>query len=391
MTLVEGIQGQDRLAYDHLAERVGSGEAWNPVTLRREAAFAGWAGLDLPRRVGGAGLGALDMARIFRDCGRVDLELRDLPGGAHARFVTLASSRRFDDFLAAVARAEAFCAVAITEPDVGSDLHAIRTTATRVEGGYRIDGAKQHISRIAEATHFVVFAAVARGDGSRLITAFLVPRDAPGLTVEEMAPMGMSTVSWGRVRLEGVVVDAGQRIGGEGQALSMFVRHFAYWRTMMTAASIGSAQAAIDQSIERLKSRTAFGGPIGRFTHLQQGLAEAVARVHMAWLLIEEVAGAFGEHRWPIFDAGMAKAEGIEAAIFAVDWAMRVHGANGYDTDTGLEKRYRDLLGLRVADGTTDVLRGQVARAILGEHLYELSLNREPKGAILNDARRRFW
>jgi alkylation response protein AidB-like acyl-CoA dehydrogenase len=331
------------------------------------------------------------MVRVFRDCGRIDLELRDLPGGAHARFLSLAPGRKFDPLLRSVANGSSYCAVAITEPDVGSDLHALTTKATVTETGYRLDGVKQHISRIEECTHFIVFASVLR-EGQPLVTAFLLSRDTPGVSLEHMSPMGMSSVSWGRVLLAGVEVDASQRIGGEGQAISLFVRHFSYWRTMMAAAAIGCAQGAMDLATERLKNRHAFGGPIGRFSHLQQGLAEMVARLRMAWLLVESVAREFENRNWPIFDAAMAKAEGLEAAIAATDWAMRVHGAAGYEATTGIEKRYRDLLGLRVADGTTDVLRGQVARSILGEDLYEMSLNRGgTPGAILTDARRKFW
>ena len=88
----------------------------------------------------------------------------------------------------------------------------------------------------------------------------------------------------------------------------------------------------------------------------------------------------------------MLKAEALEAAIGATEWATMVFGGAGYDAATGLEKRHRDLLGLRIADGTTDVLRSQVARAFLGERLYEMSLNRSPIGGRGGDAQsRRFW
>ncbi len=377
-----------RVLRERLAGNTGK---FSPVALRGDAQMPTWAGLDLPERVGGRELTAREMVDVFRRCGQIDLELRDLPGGGHARFLSLVSSRKFDAVLRSVCDGQSYCAVAITEPAVGSDLHALETRARRIEGGYRIDGTKQHIARISECSHFILFAGVERPPLEPLITAFLIPRAAQGLSVELMEPMGMSNVSWGRVRLEGVTIDADARIGGEGQALSLFVRHFGYWRTMMAAAAIGSAQAAVDQAIDRLKNRNAFGGPIGRFTHLQQGLAENVARLRMAWLLIQSVAEEMDARRWPIFDAAMAKAEALEAALAATDWAMRVFGAAGYDAANGLEKRHRDLLGLRAADGTTDVLRGQVARAILGESVYELSLNRPAHDAIMADARRRFW
>jgi alkylation response protein AidB-like acyl-CoA dehydrogenase len=370
---------------------LAGGAPQRPVALRSHPHLQGFPGLDLPTRTGGGGWSASDVAALFCRMGRIDAELRDLTGAGHARLLSLVQTRVFDAFLGAIARGESYCAVAITEPEVGSDLHAIGTTATPAADGYVLDGIKQHISRVAECDHFIVFAAVRRPDRTA-ITAFLVPRDAEGLRVETMSPMGMATVTWGRVILRGVRVPRENRVGREGQALSLFLRHFSYWRTMTAAVAIGSAQAALDQTATWMKTRHAFGGPIGRFSHLQQALAQHVARLRMAWLLVEDVAAQLDARRWPVFDAAMAKAEAVEAALAATDWCMTTFGATGYNVETGLEKRYRDLAGLRIADGTTDVLRGQVARAFLGERLYELSLNRIPETDHEHDRPlRRFW
>ena len=377
---------------DDLVAAMRNGASANPVSLRRVAGFEGWSGLDLPRRVGGADWSALEMSRLFRECGRRDVEYRDLIGAGHARLIVMAGTRRFDPFLRSVASGEAFAAIAITEPEAGSDLHALSTVATPRGNEYRLTGSKQYISRIQESTHFVVVATTSREGSLPRITAFLVPRTTPGLSVESMSSMGMATVSWGKVHLDNVTVPSSSRIGGEGQGLSLFMRHFSYWRTMMAAIAIGSGEAAIDQAAARMRTRDAFGGPIGRFTHLQQALAQHVARLRMAWLLIEQVAGEGETRRWPVYDAAMAKAEAVEIALDATQWAMTVFGAEGYHSELGLEKRYRDLAGLRIADGTTDVLRGQVARAFLGERLYQLSLNRPPcEGFERDHQRRRFW
>ena len=108
---------------------------WHPITLRSDLELAGWAGLDLPARVGGHDWPAARMAQLFRQCGRLDLELRDLVGGGHARLMTLAPARTFDALLATIARGAAYCAVAITEPDIGSDVQAIATTAVPCADG----------------------------------------------------------------------------------------------------------------------------------------------------------------------------------------------------------------------------------------------------------------
>jgi alkylation response protein AidB-like acyl-CoA dehydrogenase len=331
------------------------------------------------------------MAPVFRDCGRIDLELRDLIGGGHARLLTLVPTRRFDGLLRKVAGGSNYCGIAITEPETGSDMQSLSTSANPIPEGYRLEGQKQCIARLEEASHFIVFAAVSRPTSQPLISMFLVPRNAAGLEFERVQSMGLSAVSWGRVWLRKIVVPSSFRIGGEGQGLSLFLRHFCYWRTMMAAAAIGSAQAAIEQAATRMQSRMAFGAPIGRFSHLQQGLAEHIARLRMAWLLVESVAALLDSRHWPLFDAAMVKAEAVEAAIAATEWSMGVFGGAAYGRELGIEKRYRDLIGLRFADGTTDVLRGQVARAVLGERLYELSLNRKAIDQLNDSPHRRFW
>src|SRR2546423_6378637 len=344
----------------------------NPVTLRSHPRLQAWPALDLPAQLGGAACSSPAMARWFRRCGRLDVELRDLIGAGHARLLRQVRGKRFDDVLRDVAGGRAYCAIAITEPEAGSDMQALAATATPVNGGYCIDGVKQYISRIAECTHLIVFARIARATELPLITAFLVARDTPGIGVEPMTPMGLAHVSWGRVTLHAVQVPSELRVGGEGQGMALFHHHFCYWRTMMAATAIGAAETVIEETVRHMKTRHAFGAPIARFTHLQQALAQHVARLRMAWLLVERVASDIDGHRRPVFDAAMAKAEAVEAAIAAAEWGMSTFGAAGYQVAQGLEKRYRDLLGLRVADGTTDVLRGQVARGLLGEEMYAL-------------------
>lgn len=337
------------------------------------------------------------MAETFRLLGRVDMELRDLLGAGHARFLTLANTRKFDSVLSEVARGKLYCGIAITEPGVGSDLSGLQTTATLDGlGNYVLNGTKQFVSRITEASHFIVLAATKVAKQESRISAFLLPKDTANLTIEVMAPSGLERVSWGKITLREALIPAAARIGGEGRAIALFQQHFSYWRTMMAAAAVGCAEAALDSTVELLQNRHSFGGPIGRFTHLQLGLAKNVAQLRMAWLLVEDVArmmDAKGMNRrpWPVYDAAMVKAEAVEIAIAATEWSMNALGGASYNVAEDVNKRYRDLLGMRFADGTTDVLRGQVARSVLGERLYELSLNRKTGEKLSDDAHRRYW
>ncbi|WP_143169999.1 acyl-CoA dehydrogenase family protein [Pseudomonas fluorescens] len=319
--------------------------------------------------------GAAQMVNLFRFFGGLSLDLRDVPGLGHGRLLSLAKGQAFEAFLRDVASGESFAAICITEASGGSDLHSLQTTAVRCEGGYTLTGCKHYVARLRQANLYVVFANVAGLD--RSLSVFLVPASADGIVVHDIPALGLQGRSWGALELNQVFVPKQHRVGGEGQGFSLFSTHFSYWRCAMAAAAIGAAQATLDRCKERLQHRQAFDGPIGRFTHLQQGYAQHAARLHMAWLLVQSTALRLDKQAYCYIDAAMAKAESVEIAIAAAQWAMLIHGAEGCCVSTGLEKNLRDLLGLRIADGTPDVLRGQVARGLLGETLYSLSLGRQ--------------
>ncbi len=369
------------------------GVVTSPLAWRELLGPFGAAGLDLPRRVGGRNLSATSMAELFSTFGYIALDLRDVPGAGHARLVSLASGRQHDEFLRRVAVGEAYAAITITEPNTGSDLHAIETTATPTATGYTLSGTKRFVARLRQATHLIVFARVPRPAMEDRLSVFLVPANSPGVLIGDLQSSGLNGVSFGQVTFDSVEIGRETRVGGEGEGLTLFLRHFSYWRAAMAAAAIGCARAAIDQTISWLRDRNAFGGPIGRFTHLQQGLAKHTARLHASWLLVQSVMARLDQRSVAFADAAMAKAEAVEWALHAVEWAALVHGARGYCSATDIEQRLRDLLGLRIADGTTDVLRGQVARAVLGNDMYELSLGRKVDEQEMQKWKmsRRFW
>lgn len=314
------------------------------------------------------------MMEIFRFFGALSLDLRDVPGLGHGRILSVVKGHSFHEALHSIASGRSFSAVCITEACAGSDLHALQTTATRERDGYKLEGSKQFVSRLRQANLYIVFANVP--DLARGLSVFLVPAGAKGVVIRDIPSLGLHGCSWGALELNEVFVPKCHRVGGEGQGFSLFATHFSFWRCCVAATAIGAAQTALDHVKERLQTRHAFDGPIGRFTHLQQAYAQHAAHLHMAWLLVQSVAQRLDRHLYSYVDAAMVKAESVEAAIAAVQWAMLVHGAQGYVADNGLGKVLSDLLGLRIADGTCDVLRGQVARGLLGESLYSQSLGR---------------
>lgn len=231
----------------------GTPDELSPLAWRAYTANAGVPGLDVPANVGGQGLSAREMADIFAFCGKINLDLRDVPGGGHSRLLLHAASHRFDHVLRNVAAGKEFTAIAITEEEAGSDMHAISTTAIPLpDGSYRISGRKRYVARLEQATQIIVFVQVKRSDCSPLLTAFLLPRDFPGIMIEHLKTTGLHGVSFGGLCFHNIEVPASLRIGGEGQGFWLFNKHFTYWRIAMAAAAVGCARGAIDQAMDRL-------------------------------------------------------------------------------------------------------------------------------------------
>jgi alkylation response protein AidB-like acyl-CoA dehydrogenase len=266
-------------------------------------------------------------------------------------------------------------AIAITEPTAGSDMQAIKSTSRRVDGGYLLTGEKRFNARLDQATHVIIFTQGTTGIEGKL-SVFVVPIDAPGLTVERFAAHGLTGNSYGGLKFTNLFVPESHRIGEDGDGFGVFFKHFLYWRLMQTAAAIGTAENALDQMAARLKTRHAFGGPIGRFTHLQQALGQHRTELDMAYALAEKAAqmidrGEYDKARGLI--CGL-KAEGVEIALNAVDAATRAFGGEGYSDLVDLGDRLRDLNGLRIADGTTDVMRMEVVRQAYGKEFWEMAI-----------------
>lgn len=360
---------------DEIAGRLrGSGELDSPIAWRREGASFGLPGIDLPTEVGGGGYSASEALELFRHAGRINLNLRDVVGGAHGRPLAKASSPLASEVLAQLIAGKAYLAVSITEPLAGSNPKEMRSKAVRCEGGFQLTGRKLWNARLRQATHVVLYTLAA--DNNDKQSAFLIPIDHPGLKVVDRYAHGLTGNSFGGLEFDDMFVGQDHLIGEDGSGWNIFTDHFQYWRLMQSAAAIGCGEAALEQMAERLKSREAFGAPIGRFSHLQQPLGEYHTKLQMAMALAREAAQLIddGEYEAATPLVNGLKAEGVEIALSACDAAMRAHGAMGYSRDTDLGDRVRDLMGLRIADGTTDVMRMSVVSNVYGSELWKMAV-----------------
>ena len=361
---------------DKTASELREGEDFlNPKVWRKKTAIFGLPGLDLPIEYGGSAWPATKILEVFRHAGTHNLNFRDNVGGAHVRPLLKSKNPEVLDIVRQVASGTAYIAIAITEPDIGSNVSGIKSTSKRVDGGYELTGAKRFNARLEQATHVIIFTQGTSGIAGKL-NVFVLPIDTPGLNVESLEAHGLTGNSYGGLTFENLFVPESHRIGEDGEGLRIFFEHFLYWRLMQTAAAIGTGENALHQMADRIKTREAFGGPIGRFTHLQQPIGQHTTELRMARALAQEAAEMIDQGDYtnarPLI-CGL-KAEGVEISLNAVDAAVRAFGGEGYSNRVDLGDRLRDLNGLRIADGTTDVMRMEVVRHTFGEEFWEMAV-----------------
>ncbi len=347
----------------------------SPKEWRRRGARFGLPGLDLPTTVGGSDWSAEQMLEIFRHAGRYNLNLRDVVGGAHGRPAIKLESEFAKTAIHDLIGGLAYFAVAITEEGAGTHTKSIQSRAIRDGDGFRLTGSKLWNARLRQATHVVLYVQAANGRPGKQ-TAFLLPINHPGLEIIDRYAHGLTGNSFGGLNFDQMYVGPEHLIGEDGDGGDLFEEHFLYWRLMQSAAAIGCGERALEVMADRIREREAFGGPIGRFTHLQQPIGEQLTRLRMALALSREAARYFDRGNYDAAEplVNGIKAEGVEFALEACDAAMRAHGALGYSREVDLGDRVRDLMGLRIADGTTDVMRMTVVRDAFGHDLWQMAI-----------------
>lgn len=367
---------QMRTAIDDLAEQLRlEGKLTSPREWRRRGVAFGLPGLDLPRSVGGSGWNAQQTLEVFRHAGRHNLNLRDVVGGAHGRPAVMMDSPVAKSALQKLVAGDAYFAVAITEECAGTDTKSMQSQAVRDGAGFRLTGSKLWNARLRQATHVVLYTRSAEGPpNSRSV--FLLPIDHPGLKIVDRYAHGLTGNSFGGLQFDNMYVGLEHLIGKDGDGGKIFEQHFLYWRLMQSAAAIGCGERSLEIMAERIRQRHVLGGPIGRFTHLQQPIGEYLTKLRMASALAREAAQMYDRGNYEAAEplVNGIKAEGVEIALAACDVSMRAHGAMGYSREVDLGDRVRDLMGLRIADGTTDVMRMTVVREKYGFDLWEMSV-----------------
>ncbi|MCY1012251.1 acyl-CoA dehydrogenase [Nannocystis pusilla] len=263
-----------------------------------------------------------------------------------------------------VASGATVCAFALTEPEAGSDVKNLRTTATAADGGVVLEGTKCFISNAGLADSYVVFAREA-GEGKPRFSAFFVAGDAPGLSVIRTRVLAPHPI--GTVKLERVFVPDAHRVGEPGAGLKLALGNLDVFRVSVGAAALGLADRALAETVGHLKRRVQFGKPLAEQQGLQFALADLATEQLAAQLLVYRAAAARDAGHATSEMAAMAKMHATESAQRAIDRAVQSFGGLGVTVGQVPERLYREIRALRIYEGATEVQKLVIARALLDE------------------------
>jgi len=329
----------------------------------------------IPEEYGGLGGGCLELCLVVEELSRVCPGVAvSYAGSLLGSFALLeyGNEEQKRKYLPDIASGRRLAAFAVTEAEAGSDIGDIKTTATRTDEGYVINGTKQFITNGGEADIYTVIVLTDKARGARGASAFLVEKDTPGFSFgRKEKKMGIRTSATRELVFEDCLVPAENIIGRDGMGFIMTIKLFDYTRPGIAAQAVGVAQGALEAAIDYARKRIQFGHPIISFQAVQHMLANMAIDVEAARALVYAVARTV--------DSGAKNfsKESAMAKVFASDVAMRVttdavqiFGGVGYMRDYPVEKMMRDAKIMQIYEGTNQVLRNVIALELRKKKVY---------------------
>ena len=338
--------------------------------LRQRAVELGLFAFNMPVDAGGPGLPYIAQVLLREQLGHVSVALADMVGRPPRALLQCNADQR-ERFLLPAVRGEKTWAFALTEPGAGSDAGALATSATATAGGYRLSGTKHFISHGDSADFVIVVART--GDGTAVASptvAFLVERDTPGFSVGRVHPkMGWRGYPIAELVFADAFVPDANRLGGVGDGMRIAMSHINEARIGVAAHCVGMAQRALDLALEHARTRVQFRQPIGRFQGLQWMLADMAVAVEQARALLYAAARTMDQPGDARAAVSMAKLAATEMLATVADRALQIFGGAGYVAESPVEMIFRDARAFRIGEGTSEIQRNQIARALLGGDL----------------------
>ena len=366
-------QELERWCAEHLDDdHEGDVDAQCRALVRRLGAD-GWLRYCVPARWGGVhetlDVRSLALIRetLARHSGLADFAFA-MQGLGSGTITLFGSDAQKAAYLPAVAAGEKIAAFALTEPGSGSDVAAMATTATEVDGGYRVDGAKTYISNGGIADYYVLFARTGEAPGAKGISAFIVDADSAGLDDSEriavIAPHPLATLRFADLRLPHDAL-----LGARGKGFAQAMATLDVFRTTVGAAALGFARRALDEATARACSRRLGDGNLADNAIVQSMLAEMALDVDASALLVYRAAWLRDvAQRRTSREAAMAKLHATDRAQAVIDKAVQIFGGLGVTSGVPVERLYREIRALRIYEGASEVQKIVIARQHLAEH-----------------------
>jgi butyryl-CoA dehydrogenase len=343
-----------------------------PIDIIKKAANLGLFGLTISEEYGGCAGDYLSMAIAAEELCRASASI----GTVFLASLSLAcypiykfgSEEQKHKYVTPLAKGEKLACFALTESGAGSDAGALATTATLQGDNYVLNGTKIFITNGAEAGTAVVFATVDKSAGHRGITAFIVEKGTPGFSVgKEENKLGIRGSSTTELIFENCQIPAANLLGEKGRGLRIALEAIDSSRVTVAAQALGIAQAALDDSLVYAKDRNQFGEPLGNFQAIQWMLADMATHIDAARLLTYRAAW-LKDHNMPFMkEAAMAKVYAAETSKMVTNNAIQIHGGYGYCKDYPVERYLRDAKITEIYEGTSEMQRMTIARALLKE------------------------
>jgi acyl-CoA dehydrogenase len=347
------------------AEYDRSAQFPHPVIARARAIDL--TNLSVPTAYGGPGLSVLEICLVMEElswgCAGIACALGI--NGLAADPVLIAGTEEQKRRYLAILIDGGFGSYCVTEPDAGSDVIGMKASARRRGDTYVLNGSKIWISNALEANFFVMFAKTDVEAGHRGLSAFLVDREAPGVSVSKKLPkMGQRASDSCEVVFQDVELAREQLLGQEGDGFRIAMKVFDGSRPMVASFAVGLAQRALDESRTYAQSRRAFGRPIVEFQGVGFKLAEMGMRTQAARLLTYQAAWKAGRGERNTLEAAYAKAFAADTAMWAATEAVQIHGGYGYSEEYPVEKLMRDAKVLQIYEGTSEIQRTIMVREL---------------------------
>jgi glutaryl-CoA dehydrogenase (non-decarboxylating) len=329
----------------------------------------GFYGTMIPESYGGNSLGFLAMVLITEEIARAHSAMRvaiNMQIGPAVTILQFGTEEQKTNFIPGLVSGETIGCFAITEPDAGSDVAALRTTATKAADHYLLNGSKLWISNGPVTTGGLVYAYTDRSQKHRGMSAFYAEWNQSGLSRRTLSTMGAHCSPLGELTFDNFRIPAVNRLGAEGDGFKICMWQLNQTRLNCAAGALGVARAAKETAVNYCNQRSQFGRRIGEFQMNQDLIAQMIVHEEAARLLVYRAAWLADQQKPNNLETSIAKYTAAEAANFAADAAMKILGAYGYSTELPVERFYRDAKSYQIVEGSSNVQKVIIAQDALG-------------------------